>query len=322
MALSLIIPVWNDLPGLDRLLRQVADMEVFCEVIIADDASDEAPGPHNLPAAAALADRLVWLRSDRRRGAGHARNMALARARGDHVIFFDSDDLFAADFPRIAEQAALAEPFDFLIFRHHDSRILDEGGTGMLSGDEKRWQALHLGEEPALLSPSQARGLVQVAAYPWNKICRTAFLRDNAIRCTETMVHNDVELHWSSFIVAERILASGLIGATHFVTNGGNRLTNRRSAERLEVFGAFRNVMGHITATPDMARLGYLAPFARFSADLLTWIAENIEPDHGPGLRAGLRDFYLTSLDHRLMSLIAYRDPELAGRINRFIIGD
>lgn len=106
MDLSLVIPVWNDLAGLDQLLNQVAETDLFSEVVIVDNASDEALGPDNLPAAAALADKIIWLRSDQRRGAGHARNMALDRVTGDHVIFFDSDDLFAEDFSRIVAYAA------------------------------------------------------------------------------------------------------------------------------------------------------------------------------------------------------------------------
>ncbi|MFD2439058.1 glycosyltransferase family 2 protein [Paracoccus kondratievae] len=87
MKLSLVIPVWNDLPGLDRLLRQVSELGVFAEIFVVDDASDEPAGPSTVPAAAAVADRLTWLRSAQRRGAGHARNLALERVSGDHVIF-------------------------------------------------------------------------------------------------------------------------------------------------------------------------------------------------------------------------------------------
>ncbi len=75
MELSLVVPVWNDLPGLERLLRQVAELGIFTQVIIADDCSDVPVGPETLPvAAAAFKDKIIWLRSDRRRGAGHSAN--------------------------------------------------------------------------------------------------------------------------------------------------------------------------------------------------------------------------------------------------------
>ena len=321
MELSLVIPVWNDLTGLDRLLRQVVELELFAEVIVVDDASDEPLGPDIFPAAAALAGRITWLRSDRQRGAGHARNMGLERVTGSHVIFFDSDDLFAADFSLITAYAASEEePFDFLIFRHDDSRILDAGRQGTFPEEEKYWRLVGATNEPTELTLAHAAVMCQLSAYPWNKIYRTGFLRDNRIRCTETMVHNDVELHWSSFVAARRILTCALTGATHFVQNGGGRLTNRRSADRLEVFRTFENVMPRIVAELGCDKMVFLLPFVRFTSNLIAWISRNIEDDHYPELLARAQRHFLVSLDRQLMTIIAYTDPALARNINRLVL--
>lgn len=321
MDLSLVIPVWNDLPGLDRLLKQVADFGIFSQVIVVDDASDIPPGPETVASATALADRITWLRSDRQRGAGHARNMALEHVRSSHMIFFDSDDLFTDEFPRIAEHAgARTEPFDFLIFRHDDSRMLDAGGRGSFPSEEKHWQTSRATEIPTQLTLDRAAVLCRLSNYPWNKIYRTDFLRENDIRCTETMVHNDVELHWNSFVTARSILTCALPGAVHFVQEGGARLTNRRSAARLEVFRALANVMPRITTDPLPQRLAFLYPFTRFSCDLIHWISNNIDEDDQPELRDRARRHFLASLDRRLMTLIAYTDPALARKINRLVL--
>lgn len=320
MELSLVIPVWNDLPGLERLLKQVAQFGLFHEVIVVDDASDDVPGPDTVPSAQALADRITWLRSDAQHGAGHARNMALDHVRGSHVIFFDSDDLFTDQFPRIAAHAAETQPFDFLIFRHDDSRMLDAGGQGTFPNEEKLWRAVGAAEKPAELTPKQAAALCRLSAYPWNKIYRTGFLRDNQIRCTEIMVHNDVELHWSSFVTARRILTCSLPGATHFVHDNGARLTNRRDADRLEVFRAFENVMHRIVAQPTQASLTFLHPFTKFTCDLINWVGYNIDSSHHPELLARAQRHFLASFDRRLMTLIAYADPALARKINRIIL--
>ncbi len=321
MELSLVVPVWNDLPGLDRLLKQVAGFGLFHEVVVVDDASDVPPGPDTVPSAQALADRITWLRSNVRRGAGHARNMGLGRVRGSHVIFFDSDDLFSPGFPRIAAHAAAETlPFDFLIFRHDDSRMLDAGGQGTFPGEEKLWHTVGATDEPAQLGLKNSAVLCRLSAYPWNKIYRTGFLRHNRIRCTEIMVHNDVELHWNSFVAARRILTCGLPGATHFVHDSGERLTNRRSADRLEVFRALENVMRRIADRPDYRSLAFLQPFTGFSCDLVNWIGRNIETAHHPELRTRAQRYFLSSLDRRLMTLVAYADPALARKINRLVL--
>jgi len=321
MELSLVIPVWNDTEGLDRLLNQVAELGLFSEVIVWDDASDVPLGPEMVPSSRSLAGRIAWLRSDRQRGAGHARNLALDRVTGSHVIFFDSDDLFAEDFPEIvASAAAETKPFDFVIFRHDDSRITEQGGRGSFPSEEKRWEAVRATRDLTRLTTAQAAELCQISAYPWNKIYRTDFLRENSIRCTEIAVHNDLELHWSSFIVARNILATGLTGATHFWHATGTRLTNRRGDERLDVFHAFENTLLRIVSYPDMDRLTFLHPFFHFSFNLIGWIREHTEAAYHEALLARSREYLHSVIDKRLMTLIAYRDPTLAHRINRLLI--
>lgn len=175
------------------------------------------------------------------------------------------------------------------------------------------------GPKVVSLNRMQALQLCNLPAYPWNKIYRTAFLRDNAIRCTELMVHNDVELHWNSFVSADNILACRLTGAVHFVDSKGNRLTNRRSAERLKVFVALENVLTRIWGRPSELRFPFLRAMVHFSSDLIDWIGNNIDAVHRTELNALARRFYLQHLDRNSMTLLSYGDPALGRRIIRFI---
>lgn len=321
MNISLVIPVWNDLAGLERLLAQVAEMNIFAQIIVSDDASDEAVGPQSVNVASGLLDRVLWLRSDVQRGAGHARNLGLTQVTGSHVVFFDSDDLFAADFPQIVEQAKQqAEDFDFLIYRHDDSRLLDQGSQGTFSSEEKLWNTIGAGPDAKLLSLEERQTLCTLAAYPWNKIYRTEFLRANRIGCTEIPVHNDIELHWNSFILADRVLACSLVGATHFVRDGGERLTNRRDADRLEVFQSFRGVMERLVQTKTTSQLGFMLPFARFCWRLLGWVRNSLDPVYLPELHRRSACFFLDHFDRNMITLIAFADPGLARKINRLVL--
>lgn len=331
MQLSVVIPVWNDQAGLDRLLAQIGDLDLFFEVIVVDDASETVMGPQTVPSSAALAEKIIWLRSEAQKGAGHARNMALEHVRGSHVIFFDSDDLFLPGFVDIVGHAASAvalqeegeTPFDFMIFRHDDSRVLDAGGVGSFPAEETRWETIGASQdasEPFLVSldTDETATLVRISAYPWNKIYRTDFLRDERIRCTEIMVHNDFELHWNSFICAKKILACREAGAIHYVIEDGLRLTNRRGSERLEVFQAFESVLARIFSKPE-TRIVFLQPLLRFSWDLLGWINGRIDPTHTAELTTRTRRFFYEHLDTQSMTILAYADPALAGHIARFM---
>lgn len=323
MTLSIVIPVWNDEVRLTRLLRQVVSLGCFSEVIVVDDGSDEPMQERVSAADHALSQHVVWIRSGTQRGAGHARNLGLDRATGSHLIFFDADDLLTEQFPLIADGCAVeTEPFDFLMFRHDDSRLLNEGLSGSFCSEEERWRSIDWRDATAELSLTQAAHLCQISAYPWNKIYRTEFLRRNAIRCTEIAVNNDLELHWSSFIVARRILVTNRIGATHFWHPGSNQLTNRFGRERLAVFVAFDNIVGRLVHQSDPNRIVFLHPFFSFGLRLIAWIWSHIDPVLRPELLSHTRDFLFAVLDRNLMTLIAYRDEALAQKINRILAGE
>lgn len=319
--LSLAIPVWNDAEGVSRLVLQAAEFGLFEEVVIVDDASDEPVDLSEVVPEGAFPGGMKVVRVDAQRGAGHARNVALQQVTGTHVIFFDSDDLFGRDFPQIAALAAeQPEPFDFLIFRHDDSRRMGEGMPGgTFPSEEEHWRAIGAKAAPAVISRANAARLVRLSAYPWNKIYRAEFLREKALRCTELMVHNDVELHWTSFIAAERIMVTTLIGAIHYVTDAGARLTNRRSQERLDVFVALTNVVARIAVTVPQGGLYFLVPFARFCWNLIGWIESNLDPEHIPALRQRARRFFLQHLDGPRMTLLAHGDPALARLVLHFV---
>ena len=311
MTLSLVIPVWNDPDGLRRLLDQVLAMGVFHQIIVSDDASDppaRTAQPHSDP-------RLLWLRHDTQRGAGHARNVALAHVTGDHVIFFDSDDLFLPDFATLIGELA-GQTFDFCIFRHSDSRMAAKGSQSPLAPDDGEWaKAGALTDTPTPLPAKGANRLCRISAYPWNKVYRTAFMRQAGLRCTEIPVHNDLELHWTSFLHADRILTSKRVCCQHFVHKGGDRLTNRTSAERLQVFDALHAVLNALDHSPR--RAAFAEPFAEFFTRLFPWINDLLEPELRPGFAGLVRDFLLQRVDVPLYSLITLRNPAVGARINR-----
>ncbi|KUF08972.1 glycosyltransferase family 2 protein [Pseudoponticoccus marisrubri] len=292
MKLSVIVPVLNEPRGLARLLLQLREMQIADQVIICDDGSDIPCSP------ALVADMsrrmgevipldvhdplpgsdLVWLRSDRSRGAGHARNRGAERAKGSHVLFFDADDVLTPEIGEILDDLA-GRKFDFAMFRHHDSRVLKRGGTGPLEPDASYWAAAGIGERFETVSHEGALSLCRVAAYPWNKIWNRSFLRRESIHCTEIPVHNDVEHHWSGFLSARTILASRQVGCIHHVDAGRSQLTNRRGIDRLRVFEALDNVADRFVHAvgQDVQRADFADPFLEFMLRLLRWIRGQLD---------------------------------------------
>lgn len=310
--LAVVIPVWNDAAGLSRLLEQISRIRLVSQVVVVDDASDTPADPEGLGwNAERLGAELVFARNARQRGAGYARNRGLKKVTAARVIFFDSDDLFTQEFEYLLEELP-SGGFDFCLFAHADSRVAAAGGWGPLPDDERLWQQANIIGALAELPTDKVPELIQLVAYPWNKIYRTGFLREHNISCTEITVHNDIELHWRSFLEARRILVSDRVAALHVVRRDGMRLTNRSGAERLDVFQALEPVARGV----DRAGERFTLPFARFVMALFHWGIGQVTPDLLPAYRTRIREFLAEFLTERSFHQIAIADPDLATRIN------
>lgn len=311
MTLTVIIPAHNDEGPLHRLLRHIRQLKLASHIIIADDGSEPAIAFEPLPAAAGLPpERITLLRQDRPRGAGAARNLALEHVATDHVLFLDADDLPLRELPDLLRDLQGKE-FDFCIFQHHDSRSAAEGRWGQMPEDQALWQAAGTAAGALTqVSAAAAVSLCQTANYPWNKIYRTGFLQEHNIRCTEIAVHNDVELHWRSFLNAKTILASDRIGVIHYVAPGEDRLTNRNGPERLQVFTALSRVSAELRA--DAGLSAFAVPFYRFAAGLLGWIGSFIRPALRAEFRRLAQDFFAAEVPPPVR---AYLDQAEGGRL-------
>jgi len=304
LDLALVIPVWNDAEGLRALLAQAQDFGCFRQIIVVDDGSDRpvvAPGAEVIRHPAPL-------------GGGVARNAGLARVTCRHLLFFDADDrLERSLLDLLADLDGRA--FDFCLFKHADSRVAAEERWGQIAHDEFLWQAA--GVSVGVLQPVPPAGLpvlAQTANYPWNKVYRTAFLRDNGIGCGSTRVHQDIPLHWLGFLAADTVLVSDRICAWHGVAAAGGRLSNLRGAERLEVFDALEPVAQAVEAKGDA---GWQVALAAFLPGLMDWVRRRIDPALHDRLDAGLARFLAARAGW--IDTVARREPALAEQLRALL---
>lgn len=313
MRITLAIPAHNDTPGLIRLLGAAAGLTCVAAAVVVDDGSDVPLDPGALAAASGFDPaRLTLLRNDTAKGPGPARSRALAHVQTDHLLFADADDLVTPELDLLCADLA-GQEFDFCLFQHHDSRADQEKRRGQMDWDMRFWEAAGVAAGALCAAPPAAAAqLVQTANYPWNKLYRTGFLRAHHIACSDIPLHEDVELHWRSFLRAETILTSDRLCAVHFVSHDGGRMTNRRGAERLQVFGPLTRIADEIT----QQGAGHLAlPFARFALGLAAWIARNIAPEHRAELADLTRALAKDHIPPDLRARLAAEDPALVAGV-------
>ncbi len=122
LAVSVVIPTYNRAHLVPRAVASaLANVEPGDEVIVVDDGStdgtEEALGPYR--------DRIRLLRGEHA-GAGAARNLGIAAARGALVAFLDSDDEWMPD--KLALQRALFQARPDLLFCFSDFIVRDNAG--------------------------------------------------------------------------------------------------------------------------------------------------------------------------------------------------
>ena len=175
---SVVIPIYNVEPWLDRCVASVAEQTYRnLEIILVDDGS-----PDNCPA---ICD--AWARKDPRirvihkknAGLGMARNTGMDAATGEYICFFDSDDYVL---PTILEKClknAMENGSDAVIFGRWD--VYEDGRTVCqpISGGKCRFDGREIREQllPGMFTYERGFG---VSA--WGRLYRLESLRCRGLR--------------------------------------------------------------------------------------------------------------------------------------------
>lgn len=117
-SVSVIVPTYNRAGWLGRALCSALDqLHAGDELIVIDDGSTD----DTAAVVAGFGERVTYLRGEHR-GAGPARNLGLAHARGDLVAFLDDDDEWLAG--KLARQRAFLEARPDVLFCFSDFQVV------------------------------------------------------------------------------------------------------------------------------------------------------------------------------------------------------
>ena len=238
---SLIVPVFNTekylRECLDSLVSQtLRDIEIVC---VNDGSTDSSP---MILAAYAQRDARIRVVSQPNRGLSAARNAGLSVARGEYLLFMDSDDRLDTVAVEQLYGRAAKDRLD-LLFYNADCFADSPGAEKQAKSytayyrRSREYAEVKAGAELAAEMRSNGDYLCSACFELW----RTEFLRANGLEFTVGILHEDTDFTFRALLLAERAAHMDAVFFHRRVRAGSIMSDSIRFASS---YGAFRAFLG------------------------------------------------------------------------------
>lgn len=234
IKVSVIVPVYNVEKYLDRCLSSIiAQTYQHLEIILIDDGSTDHSA--DICDIFATKDNRISVVHKKNEGPSIARNLGTKMARGEYILYVDSDD----ELPLNAIETLIAKLKDYpqseIIIGEIHSTPNDPFGyhTGYYKNidyiDDNLWVRKHFYKTQNRLPTN-----------PVNKLIRTDFLKANNISFKEGIIHED-EL-WM-FHIAQKVSKIAFVHEKTYIRhiNPGSIMTGTPQEKRKEAWGIILN---------------------------------------------------------------------------------
>lgn len=198
---SLIIPHYNDVPRLERLLRSVPVSRDDVQVIVVDDCS---PDQKAFDGVRAAWSRVQWLSTPENAGAGVARNVGLDAANGCWLVFADSDDEFLPGAFDAFDRVLRAD--DELVYFLAEA-VQELNGSPSVRSERMNELVMEYLELPGEKTLNQLR-LLHVN--PIAKVYSRAFIKVRGLRFDSVARSNDVAFNVLAAVQAGKVRAEAI----------------------------------------------------------------------------------------------------------------
>jgi len=183
VAYSVVVPHFEDFERLDRLLLSTPVYRKDVELIVVDDQS---PSNDNLEALKRKWPGVKFISTNENSGAGMARNIGLDAAKGEWLIFADSDDEFLLDAFDIFDENVKKN--DALVYFLAEA-IQEVDGSPSVRSEAMNKLVLNYAEFP---TSETCRQLQLGHVVPWAKVYSRSAVQELNIRFDTVLYSNDV----------------------------------------------------------------------------------------------------------------------------------
>ncbi|GHA64668.1 glycosyl transferase [Streptomyces tauricus] len=243
---SIVVPVHNVQGYLRTCLESVLDQSYGdFEVIVVDDRSPDG-SPAIIDEFAARDERVVAVHLPVNGGIGPARNHGARLARGEYLLFLDSDDSYTPGTLRaIAERIDATDRPDIVLF--------DYARTHWYGAVKRNRDAEVFGAPgPEVFTVAERPELLDLFTVVWNKAYRLDFFREGGFTFP-TGFYEDAVIVYQTLWTARTITLVDRICVAYRQRRQGNAMRTP-SREHFEVFAQYERLFRFIGERPELER--------------------------------------------------------------------
>lgn len=225
--ISIIMPVYNSAQYLEESLQSIQsqtfqDYELIC---VNDASKDESLSI--LRKFQKQDNRIIIINHEMNYGAGISRNDGLKIAKGEFVIFLDSDDLFHRCLLEIAYKNAVMNNADIVVFGSEQINVYTS-------------EVIKMGYPSKIIDYVEKKALFlsQVRHVPWDKLVKRNFLLENEIWFQDIQTNNDIFFSFATVLSAKKIVVCDEILVKYICGRSGS-LTAIRTTKKSNIIEAF-----------------------------------------------------------------------------------
>lgn len=199
---SVVMPVYNVEEYLEQAIESLLNQSMkHIEIIAVDDGSTDC-SLEILKRYESL-DKRVKVFSQKNQYAGVARNLGLSKAKGEYILFLDSDDFFENNLVKETYYVAKMNKADIVMFGanyYNDSTGRSWKGRWLLDTSfAPKYQPFNYKDCPDTIFQI-------TTACPWTKIFRRKFIEETGLQFQNLHNANDVFFVLSAIAMAKRVI--------------------------------------------------------------------------------------------------------------------
>lgn len=220
IKLSIIIPHFNSFGLLKKLIQSIPDIPEV-EVLIIDDRSENYNEKISLLKQNIKRKNIRFFYNQGVKGAGSCRNIGLKNARGEWLLFADSDDFFVPNWYEIISEYFNLN-YDLVYFSPTSINL----STNQISSRHLMYEQLVNNYKQNSTKQNEICLKYQFCT-PWSKLIKKNTVIENNIFFDEILVSNDIMFMTKCAYYSSHIKADSRI--IYCVTRSGKSLTSSKN---------------------------------------------------------------------------------------------